>query len=170
MELLIFYPLAGICILFALGVVINNSPINSAISLIGMMLCLAGVFILQQAHFIAILQIIIYAGAIMVLFMFVIMLLNLKGKGEDDKWQSRDRNVLLNVLSGLLAAGILYKLISIINEAKFNSPALTYENFGTVREVGTILFTEFVLPFEVASILLLVAMIGAVVLAKSKVD
>jgi NADH-quinone oxidoreductase subunit J len=135
-----------------------------------MMLCLAGVFILQQAHFIAILQIIIYAGAIMVLFMFVIMLLNLKGKGEDDKWQSRDRNVLLNVLSGLLAAGILYKLISIINEAKFNSPALTSENFGTVREVGTILFTEFVLPFEVASILLLVAMIGAVVLAKSKVD
>ena len=126
MELLIFYPLAGICILFALGVVINNSPINSAISLIGMMLCLAGVFILQQAHFIAILQIIIYAGAIMVLFMFVIMLLNLKGKGEDDKWQSRDKNVLLNVLSGLLAAGILYKLISIINEAKFNSPALTY--------------------------------------------
>ena len=170
MELLIFYPLAGICILFALGVVINNSPINSAISLIAMMLCLAGVFILQQAHFIAILQIIIYAGAIMVLFMFVIMLLNLKGKGEDDKWQSRDRNVLLNVLSGLLAAGILYKLISIINEAKFNSPFLTSENFGTVREVGTILFTEFVLPFEVASILLLVAMIGAVVLAKSKVD
>ena len=170
MELLIFYPLAGICILFALGVVINNSPISSAISLIAMMLCLAGVFILQQAHFIAILQIIIYAGAIMVLFMFVIMLLNLKGKGEDDKWQSRDRNVLLNVLSGLLAAVILYKLISIINEAKFNSPALTYENFGTVREVGTILFTEFVLPFEVASILLLVAMIGAVVLAKSKVD
>jgi len=170
MELLIFYPLAGICILFALGVVINNSPISSAISLIAMMLCLAGVFILQQAHFIAILQIIIYAGAIMVLFMFVIMLLNLKGKGEDDKWQSRDRNVLLNVLSGLLAAGILYKLISIINEAKFNSPSLTSETFGTVREVGTILFTEFVLPFEVASILLLVAMIGAVVLAKSKVD
>ena len=170
MELLIFYPLAGICILFALGVVINNSPINSAISLIAMMLCLAGVFILQQAHFIAILQIIIYAGAIMVLFMFVIMLLNLKGKGEDDNWQSRDKNVLLNVLSGLLAAGILYKLIATINEAKFNSPALNPDNFGTVREVGTILFTEFVLPFEVASILLLVAMIGAVVLAKSKVD
>ena len=170
MELLIFYPLAGICILFALGVVVNNSPINSAISLIAMMLCLAGVFILQQAHFIAILQIIIYAGAIMVLFMFVIMLLNLKGKGEDDKWKSRDKNVLLNVLGGLLAVGVLYKLIDIINEAKFNSPALTPETFGTVRAVGTILFTEFVLPFEVASILLLVAMIGAVVLAKSKVD
>jgi len=94
MELLIFYPLAGICILFALGVIINNSPVNSAISLIGMMLGLAGIFILQQAHFIAVLQIIIYAGAIMVLFMFVIMLLNLKGKGEDDQWQSRDKHAI----------------------------------------------------------------------------
>ena len=78
MELLIFYPLAGLCVLFALGVVVSNSPINSAISLIGMMLGLAGIFVLLQAHFIAVLQIIIYAGAIMVLFMFVIMLLNLK--------------------------------------------------------------------------------------------
>ena len=106
MELLIFYPLAGLCVLFALGVVINNSPIYSAISLIGMMLGLAGVFILLQAHFIAILQIIIYAGAIMVLFMFVIMLLNLKDKGEDEKWRSRDKNLLLTVLSGLLATGV----------------------------------------------------------------
>lgn len=170
MELLIFYPLAGLCILFALGVIINNSPVNSAISLIGMMLGLAGIFVLQQAHFLAILQIIIYAGAIMVLFMFVIMLLNLKGKGEDEKWQSRDKNVLLTVLGCLLAAGVLYKVINVINKSDFNSPSLPPETFGTVRQVGTVLFTEFVLPFEVASILLLVAMIGAVVLAKSKVD
>jgi NADH-quinone oxidoreductase subunit J len=128
------------------------------------------VFVLLQAHFIAILQIIIYAGAIMVLFMFVIMLLNLKDNGEDEKWRSRDKNLLLTVLSGLLATGVLYKIIGIINAGDFNSPALPPETFGTVREVGKILFTEFVLPFEVASILLLVAMIGAVVLAKSKVD
>ena len=170
MELLIFYPLAGLCIIFALGVIINNSPVNSAISLIGMMLGLAGIFILQQAHFIAVLQIIIYAGAIMVLFMFVIMLLNLKGKGEDEQWQSRDKNMLLNVLAGLLVTGVLYKIIDTIKSGDFTSPAIPPETFGTVREVGTILFTEFVLPFEVASVLLLVAMIGAVVLAKSKVD
>jgi NADH-quinone oxidoreductase subunit J len=170
MELLIFYPLAGLCIIFALGVIINNSPVNSAMSLIGMMLGLAGVFVLLQAHFIAILQIIIYAGAIMVLFMFVIMLLNLKDKGEDEQWKSRDKNKILNVLSGLLVAGVLYKIIDAINAGKFTSPAQPPETFGTVREVGTVLFTEFVLPFEVASILLLVAMIGAVVLAKSKVD
>ena len=99
MELLIFYPLAGLCVLFALGVVINKSPVGSAMSLIGMMLGLAGIFVLLQAHFIAILQIIIYAGAIMVLFMFVIMLLNLKGKGEDENWLSRDKNLLLTVLT-----------------------------------------------------------------------
>jgi NADH-quinone oxidoreductase subunit J len=87
MELLIFYPLAGLCVAFALGVVINNSPVGSAMSLIAMMLGLAGIFVLQQAHFIAVLQIIIYAGAIMVLFMFVIMLLNLKGSGEDASWR-----------------------------------------------------------------------------------
>ena len=78
-----------------------------------MMLGLAGIFILQQAHFIAILQIIIYAGAIMVLFMFVIMLLNLK-KGDDAGWISRERNLLLSVLTGLLAVGILYKISDII--------------------------------------------------------
>ena len=87
MELLIFYPIAGLCIALALAVVLNRNPINSAMCLIGMMLGLAGIFALTQAHFIAILQIIIYAGAIMVLFMFVIMLLNLK---EDaGSWMAR---------------------------------------------------------------------------------
>ena len=168
MELLIFYPLAGLCVIFALGVVFNKNPIGSAMSLIAMMLGLAGIFVLRQAHFIAILQIIIYAGAIMVLFMFVIMLLNLKG--DDAVWKKREKNTLLTVLTGLLIAGVLYKVLEITNADGFNSPAHVLETFGTTREVGTILFTEFVLPFEVASILLLVAMIGAVVLAKSKVD
>jgi NADH-quinone oxidoreductase subunit J len=106
----------------------------------------------------------------MVLFMFVIMLLNLKGSGEGASWRSRDKNLLLTVLSGLLVAGVLYKIIAVVESGNFDSPALRPETFGTVRQVGTILFTEFVLPFEVASILLLIAMIGAVVLAKNKVD
>jgi len=153
----------------ALGVVFNNSPVGSAISLIGMMLGLAGIFILQQAHFIAILQIIIYAGAIMVLFMFVIMLLNLK-KGDDAGWISRERNLLLSVLTGILATGILYKVSDIIFTRKMNTPAILTDSFGTVAVIGETLFTDFVLPFEVASILLLAAMVGAVVLAKTKLD
>ena len=168
MELLIFYPLAGVVTLLALGVVFNKSPIGSAVSLIGMMLGLAAVFVLLQAHFLAILQVIIYAGAIMVLFMFVIMLLNLKG--DDKVWKVRERNVWLTSFTGLLMVGVLYKIVEKTSEADFDSPAEVPENFGTVAEVGTSLFIDFVLPFEVASILLLAAMVGVVVLAKSKLD
>ncbi len=168
MELLIFYPLAGSCVLLALGVIFNKSPIGSAVCLIGMMLGLAGIFVLQNAHFIAIIQILIYAGAIMVLFMFVIMLLNLSE--ADTEWKVRDKNLLLSILTCILAVGILYKVIDVILSSDFDKPQALSETFGTTAQVGTTLFTDFVLPFEVASILLLVAMIGAVVLAKSKVD
>ena len=169
MELLIFYPLAGFCVVMALGVIFNNSPVGSAISLIGMMLGLAGIFVLQQAHFIAIVQIIIYAGAIMVLFMFVIMLLNLK-QGENEDWASRDKNLPLSVLTGFLAVGILYKITMVLFSVDMDTPASLPDSFGTVAVIGETLFTDFVLPFEVASILLLLAMVGAVVLAKSKLD
>ncbi len=169
MELLIFYPLAGLCVALALGVIFNNSPVGSAIALIGMMLCLSGIFVLQQAHFIAILQIIIYAGAIMVLFMFVIMLLNLK-QGETAGWVAREKNLLLSILTGLLAVGILYKIAQVLFSGNMDAPASLADSFGTVAVIGETLFTDFVLPFEVASILLLAAMIGAVVLAKNKLD
>jgi len=168
MELLTFYPLAGFSIMLALGVVINKSPIGSALCLIGMMLGLAGIFAMQQAHFIAILQVVIYAGAIMVLFMFVIMLLNLKGTGAE--WRSRERNTLLTVLTAFLALGVLYKIVDIILEIDLDSPAKVADTFGTAAVIGETLFTDFVLPFEVASILLLAAMVGAVVLAKTKLD
>ncbi|MBI5428771.1 MAG: NADH-quinone oxidoreductase subunit J [Nitrospinae bacterium] len=169
MELLIFYPIAFVSIVAALLVVFNKSPIGSAVSLIGMMLCLAGIFVMQKAHFIAILQVLIYAGAIMVLFMFVIMLLNLKGD-DTAAWAARDKNKLLSVLTGVLVVGVLYKIVDIATRTELNSPAPLTDNFGTVAEVGKALFTDYVLPFEVASILLLVAMVGALVLAKSKVD
>lgn len=169
MELLIFYPLAVISIGFALLVIFNKSPIGSALSLIGMMLTLAAVFVLLHAHFLAILQVIIYAGAIMVLFMFVIMLLNLS-KSADATWKIREGNIFLSVMTGILGIGLLYKIIDVITLAELNSPAEIPENFGTTAVIGETLFTDFVLPFEVASILLLIAMVGAVVLAKVKVD
>ena len=169
MELLIFYPIAGLCIAFALGVIFNTSPVGSAMCLIGMMLGLSVVFVLLQAHFVAILQIIIYAGAIMVLFMFVIMLLNLKEAASSD-WVTRDNNLFISIMSGVLAIGILYKIVDVIFMSKLNSPATLPDSFGTVATIGEALFTDFVLPFEVASLLLLAAMIGAVVLAKPKLD
>ena len=169
MELLIFYPIAGLCIALALGVIFNTSPVGSAMCLIGMMLGLSGIFVLLQAHFVAILQIIIYAGAIMVLFMFVIMLLNLKEAASSD-WVMRDKNLFISIMSGVLAVGILYKIVDVIFMTKLNSPATLPDSFGTVATIGESLFTDFVLPFEVASLLLLAAMIGAVVLAKPKLD
>ena len=168
MELLIFYPIAALCFALALAVILNKNPINSAMCLIGMMLGLAGIFAFTQAHFIAILQIIIYAGAIMVLFMFVIMLLNLK---EDaGSWIARDKNKLLTGLTMVLLVGGLYKIIDVINQTDFKAAPVVQDSFGTVARVGESLFTDFVLPFEVASILLLAAMVGAVVLAKNKLD
>ena len=169
MELLIFYPIAGLCIALALGVIFNTSPVGSAMCLIGMMLGLSGIFVLLQAHFVAILQIIIYAGAIMVLFMFVIMLLNLKEATSSD-WVIRDKNLFISIMSGVLAVGILYKIVDVIFMTELNSSATLPDSFGTVATIGESLFTDFVLPFEVASLLLLAAMIGAVVLAKPKLD
>jgi len=168
MELLIFYPIAALCIALALAVVLNRNPINSAMSLIGMMLGLAAIFAFLQAHFIAILQIIIYAGAIMVLFMFVIMLLNLK---EDaGSWMARDKNKLLNGLTAVMLVGGLYKIIDVLTQTDFKAAPAVQDSFGTVARIGEALFTDFVLPFEVASILRLAAMVGVVVLAKSKLD
>jgi NADH-quinone oxidoreductase subunit J len=169
MELLIFYPIAGLCIALALGVIFNTSPVGSAMCLIAMMLGLSGIFVLLQAHFVAILQIIIYAGAIMVLFMFVIMLLNLKEAASAD-WVTRGNNLFISVMTGVLAIGILYKIVDVIFMTELNSPATLPDSFGTVATIGEALFTDFVLPFEVASLLLLAAMIGAVVLAKPKLD
>ena len=169
MELLIFYPIAGLCVALALGVIFNTSPVGSAMCLIGMMLGLAGIFVLLQAHFVAILQIIIYAGAIMVLFMFVIMLLNLKEAASSD-WVMRDKNLFISIMSGVLTVGILYKIVDVIFMTELNSSATLPDSFGTVATIGELLFTDFVLPFEVASLLLLAAMIGAVVLAKPKLD
>ena len=169
MELLIFYPIAGLCVALALGVIFNIRPVGAAMCLIGMMLGLAGIFVLLQAHFIAVLQIIIYAGAIMVLFMFVIMLLNLKQANSAD-WVTRDKNLFISILTGALALGIVYKIVDITFMANLDSPATLPDTFGTVAIVGEALFTDFVLPFEVASLLLLAAMIGAVVLAKPKLD
>jgi NADH-quinone oxidoreductase subunit J len=137
--------------------------------LIAMMLGLAGIFVLLQAHFVAILQIIIYAGAIMVLFMFVIMLLNLKEAASAD-WVTRGNNLYISIMTGVLAIGILYKIVDVIFMTELNSPATLPDSFGTVATIGEALFTDFVLPFEVASLLLLAAMIGAVVLAKPKLD
>ncbi len=168
MELLIFYIFGGLALFAAILMVISWNPIAAVLNMILVMFCLAVLFVLLNAHFIAVIQILIYAGAIMVLFMFIIMLLNLRG--DDPIWKSRERNFVLGVVGFFLVIGAFVKLFSTIKAADLQQTVKIAENFGTTKQVGTSLFTDYLLPFEIASLILLVAIIGAVILAKVKID
>jgi NADH-quinone oxidoreductase subunit J len=157
----LFYLFAAISIISALLVVAAKSPVNSVISLIVCFLSFAGHYILLNAQFLAVVHIIVYTGAIMVLFLFVIMLLNLNKSTEPHK--SR-----LTRIAAVLAGGLfLITLLGAIKNGIGIAPKATYDGaIGLVKSVGTSLFTEFLLPFEVSSVLFLSAMIGAVMLGK----
>lgn len=168
MELLIFYIFGGMAVLAAFLMIISWNPVAAVLNMILVMFCLAALFVLLNAHFIAAIQILIYAGAIMVLFMFIIMLLNLRG--NEPIWKSRDRNIVLSFIGFLLAIGAFIKLSGTLKSSGLNQTMQVGEDFGTTAMVGKVLFTDYLLPFEIASILLLVAIIGAVILAKAKID
>jgi NADH-quinone oxidoreductase subunit J len=163
MELLLF-------IIFSLGTVISgllvitrHNPIHSAIALIFSLLGVAGLFALLTASFIAIIQVLIYAGAIMVLMLFVIMMLNLK-----EEELLAERKDLIWLLGIFISVFVFYELMKIIPQAYPKSPGLLDPGFGTITEIGKLLFAEYLLPFELISILLLVAIIGAVILSKRR--
>ncbi len=151
----------------ALLMVTNKKPVSAAMNLIFTMFCLAGIYVLLDAHLMAALQIIVYAGAIMVLFLFVIMLLNIQEK----EGRLEGSKIALQFLS-IVVVGFIF--IMVANLAKVDStqiqPADVMNGFGTVRSVGRLLFTDFLLPFEIASVLLLAAIVGAVILAKRRID
>jgi NADH-quinone oxidoreductase subunit J len=165
MEAALFYLFAAIALAAAVSVVIQRRVFYSALSLIVCLCALAGTYMLLQAQFIAAVQVIVYAGAIMVVFLFVIMLL--------DPFSTallRDKRKYLGYLAVLLGAAAiacLYPMLRSYNMALTpRTPGLAADGFGSVRHVGETLFTEYLLPFEVTSILILVAIIGAVILAK----
>lgn len=162
---ILFYTLSWGMLTAALSVIVNRNPINSAISLIIVFFCMAGLFVMLEAFFLAAVQILVYAGAIMVLFLFVIMLLNVTQE-EKRKWN------IFGVVGGATAAFfILFELIVflIVKQQRIidmTSPEIGV--FGTTRAVGRVLFTKYLLPFEIASVLLLVAMIGVIILTKKE--
>ena len=165
MSLLFFYLFAAIAIAGALGMVMNTrNTVAAALSLVLTMVSLGGVYVLLEAYLIGVLQILIYAGAIVVLFLFVVMLLNLR---QEEFSPHRQR------ATKIAAAGIglivLVQFLLLIHGA-FGAPATIPEGFGGYRQVGTALFTDYVLAFEATSLLLLAAMVGAVILAKRKID
>lgn len=169
MEAALFYIFAIGVIAAGAQVVLRRNPIYGALSLVGCFFFLAGIYVLLAAHLIAILQIMIYAGAVMVLFVFVIMLLNLK---DEELGEQR-----ITVMKGLGIVAVLATTAVIswraLGAAYPNGPttdnALRISGFGTVREVGRVLYLSSVLPFEVTSLLLLVAVVAAVVIAKGKI-
>jgi len=157
----LFVIFAGLAVLGALNLIWQRHPIHSALSLILVMGSLAVLYLLLGAEFIAAVQVIVYAGAIMVLFVFVIMLLNV-GEEERTQW-SRVATYLGLPVAVLLVVQTGYLLYRAVPMAIRVDPN---RFVGTTRRVGELLFTDFLLPFEVTSILILVALMGAIVLAK----
>ncbi|MFT3884567.1 MAG: NADH-quinone oxidoreductase subunit J [Flavobacteriales bacterium] len=158
---LLFYVIALISIVSALLVVSARSPINSVIALIVCFMSIAGHYILLNAQFLAMVHIIVYTGAIMVLFLFVIMLMNLNANTEP-------RKSLATRVAAVLSGGIfLLTLLAAVREGVDIQAAHPLDGgVGLVRSVGMSLFNTFLLPFEVSSVLFLSAMVGALMLAK----
>jgi NADH-quinone oxidoreductase subunit J len=163
----VFYILAAGGVASAVLMITRRNPIISAIYLIVNFFCLAGLYLTLNAQFIAVIQILVYAGAIMVLFVFVIMLLNL-----GDERKLKDGFSWKKAVAGSLGFGVLMELIYILMS---QTSAQTIEmskaaDIGTVEAIGSVLFTRFLFPFEVTSLLLTAAIVGAIVLAKRKID
>ncbi len=159
----LFYLLAALSVISALLVVFSRVPVYSVLWLVVCFFTIAGHYILLNAQFLAIVHIIVYAGAIMVLFLFVVMLLNLNKENEQHK-------VNKVKFAAVISGGILFlTLIAAMRSTTLGPYTLPpTSNTGMVQQVGMKLFTDFVLPFEISSVLFLSAMIGAVVLAKKE--
>jgi|TARA_Y100001947_G_scaffold118701_1_gene102821 NADH-quinone oxidoreductase subunit J len=162
---LLFYFAAIIAVGSAILVVLNRNAVYSAIFLVLCFFSLAMIYLLLEAYFLAVLEIFIYAGAIMVLFLFVIMLLNLGREKALPHFMKFQRSLSL-ILVILFFFGV--SLIMVDGSEALHQPTTKFSS-GSVYALGEALFTKFLLPFEVASLLLLVALIGTVYLAKRKI-
>ena len=162
METVLFILFGAIAVCGAVMVVTRKHPMASALYLILTLFAVAALFVLRQAHFLAAIQVIIYAGAVVVLFVFVIMLINV----PEDRLPV-ERATTVRVL-GVLAAGF-FILESAVLARRYSMPTGPAAEVGTVEAVGRALFTDYLLAFEITSVLLLAAVIGAIALAKRKI-
>lgn len=165
MEGIVFYLFAALAVLAALGVVIARSAVRSALSLALVFLALAAMYVLLNAPFLAVAQIMIYAGAVLILFLFVIMVLN----PRLDFIGARTTAQTLAAVVFTIALGVLTVVTLATGRLAPATGQFTPEfvsAVGHVQVIGTLLFSEFLLPFEIASVLLLVAIVGAMTLAR----
>ena len=157
-----FYLFGLLAIASSIAFVTRKSPVSAALWLVSTMFCLAALYVMLEAHFIGVIQVLVYAGAIMVVFLFVVMLLNL-GQASD---VTDIRGLGGRLTAGLVGLAMLAELIAL---SRLRFPRLMgamSDHANVVNPVSAPLFHEFLLPFEVTSVVLLVAVIGAVVLAK----
>ncbi len=162
-EKWVFWIFAVPLIASAAGVVVARNPVNAAMSLVAAFFFLAGIYVLLTAHLLAFLQVLVYAGAIMVLFLFVIMLLT-----TGDEAFARARVKFMQVAGACGAVGLVAVIVVAVGRLDLPMPRVAAD-FGTVKAVGRLLYTQYLLPFEATSLLLLVAIVGAVVVAKQRI-
>lgn len=167
----LFYLFCALSVLGGIGVITLKNPVSSAFSLIFVLLNVAGIFAMQEAYFIAAVQVLVYAGAIMVLFVFVIMLLSLEHVEID--WPTNKKFWPVPIVLGLVFMGFLSFVFLRGRPAAapgaYTLPAIV-EHGGNVKVISEVMFSDYVLPFLVVGMLLSAAVVGAVVLAKKRVD
>jgi len=165
-ELILFLAVAVVSVVTALGMLFSRNAVYSALFLVLNFISVAIFYLLLSAPFIAMAQVTVYAGAIMVLFLFVIMLLGAEAIPGRPSWQ---KFVFPTVIAGILAIEAIYILVTRARpEGLVLAPDSAVNTMDYLRELGKILFSSYLLPFEVTSILLLVAMVGAIVLTRKE--
>ncbi len=162
-EAIIFWIFSLMALAGAGILIFHKNPIHSALALIMTLFSTAALFVLLHAGFIAVLQVLVYAGAIMVLFVFVIMLLNL----QREEWGLRHIAVK-KAVAIVISVAIAVKFVTVVAFANVPRVPLP-ENFGSIEKVGMLMFTDFLLPFEAIAVVLLAAVVGAVVIAKTRI-
>ena len=161
----LFYLCAALALVSALGMLLNvRNTVAAAMCLVVTMVSLAAIYLLLEAHLVAVIQIMVYAGAIVVLFLFVVMLLNLRADAFPP-----GRQRLLKLAGALVGVVLVAELLRGLSGHLPSVPALP-EGYGSYRQVGIALYTDYVLLVEMASLLLLAAIVGALILAKRKID
>jgi NADH-quinone oxidoreductase subunit J len=169
-QTFLFYFASGMAVLSAILCITRRSPVASALWLVSVLFHLSVIYVLLDAHFIAAVQVLVYAGAIMVLFLFVIMLLNIGRLGPSDIRGFGGK--VLATAGGLLVLGELFALRNVELPSAMVLPAgvveRTIQEQGVVGAVARPLFQQYLIPFEITSVMLLAAVVGAVVLAKRK--
>jgi len=160
-----FYLLAGLTIASGLAVILRKNPVHSALALIVTLLAQAGLYLMLYAPFVAGVQIILYAGGIMVLFLFVIMLVNIERSQKEEQF---NKQWIVGIIAALALGGLLVAVYT-RGQALFPSHAVQIPEQSNTQQIGVMLYGDYMFAFEIASLLLLVAIIGAVVMAKKRI-